>query len=315
MTCTGTYEATQDDLDDNGDGDGDIDNQAFASADETGVINDSASVPLDTNFAMTIEKTVTDVGGGGPGGSVDAAGDLISYQVVVTNTGNTTLTGVDVSDPLFDGFDSSSDCSPAAPASLAPAATMTCTGEHAATQAEIDSDGGGDGDIDNTATATANELPSEQDSASAPIVQAPAMTLAKTSGTSVISVPGQLVSYTFVITNTGNTTLTGVSLSDPNLDAAASCTPAAPASLAPGAVMNCSGTHIVTADELNGLTSLKNTATADSNETPPVTDDHSIPIVPREFIPVPVDNKWALLMLTLMVLGAAWYFRSARRQH
>ena len=41
----------------------------------------------------TIDKTVTDVDGDGPAGSVDEAGDTISYQVVISNTGDMPLQG------------------------------------------------------------------------------------------------------------------------------------------------------------------------------------------------------------------------------
>ena len=50
--------------------------------------------------SYTITKTVTDVGNDGAGGSVDQAGDVITYQVVVENTGNQTITGVTLSDSL-----------------------------------------------------------------------------------------------------------------------------------------------------------------------------------------------------------------------
>ncbi len=35
----------------------------------------------------------------GPGGNVTAAGDIVSYQINVTNTGNVDLTNVTVTDP------------------------------------------------------------------------------------------------------------------------------------------------------------------------------------------------------------------------
>ena len=36
---------------------------------------------------------------------MDAAGDVISYSILVTNTGNQTLTGVSVSDPRIANLD------------------------------------------------------------------------------------------------------------------------------------------------------------------------------------------------------------------
>jgi hypothetical protein len=60
-----------------------------------GAISDSddASVAVVQAPALNITKTVTDVGEGGPGGSVDAVGDVITYAITVANTGNQTLTG------------------------------------------------------------------------------------------------------------------------------------------------------------------------------------------------------------------------------
>ena len=131
LTCTGTYTVTQADIDDNGGGDGDIDNTATADSDQTEPESDSAAVPLAQSPALTIEKTVTGVDADTtPPFLVDAAGDVISYSILVTNTGNQTLTGVSVSDPRIANL----DCDPALAGNqttgftLAPTETLTCTG-------------------------------------------------------------------------------------------------------------------------------------------------------------------------------------------
>ena len=86
---------------------------------------------------------------GGDGDALaDAAGDVLNYTVTVTNTGNVTLTGVTVVDPLT-GQNISG-------VTLAPGASQTFNTSYTLTQADLDGAGnaGGDDDIDNTATAT-----------------------------------------------------------------------------------------------------------------------------------------------------------------
>ena len=59
------------------------------------------------------------------------AGDTISYNYLVTNTGTTTMTGIGVTDNLV----ASVSCpSP----TLAPGAHETCTGSYTVTQADVD---------------------------------------------------------------------------------------------------------------------------------------------------------------------------------
>ena len=148
LTCTGTYTVTQGDIDDNGGGDGDIDNTATADSNQTGPDTDSAVVPITQAPALNITKVAQ-------ASSVDAAGDLIHYTLTVTNTGNQTLTGVEVSDPRIANL----DCDDQTPGNqttgftLAPGGTLTCTGTYTRHAGDIDDNGGGDGDIDNTATA------------------------------------------------------------------------------------------------------------------------------------------------------------------
>ena len=78
-------------------------------------------------------------------------GDVLNYTVTVTNTGNVTLTGVTVVDPLT-GQNISG-------VTLAPGANQTFNTSYTLTQADLDGAGhaGGDHDIDNTATASSNE--------------------------------------------------------------------------------------------------------------------------------------------------------------
>ena len=101
-TYTGTYTVTQADVDGTGNCvNGSIDNTATYSSTELDDINDSASVPCGTEPSATIVKTVTDVGGDGPGGLANEAGDVITYSIVVTNTSTGVPSGAEVADSLL----------------------------------------------------------------------------------------------------------------------------------------------------------------------------------------------------------------------
>ena len=112
-----------------------------------------------------------------PGAVVNGAGDVINYTITVANTGNTTLTGVVVTDPnanagsIVRGADVVGDND----GLLEVGETWSYTAAHTVTQAEIDSNGGGDGDIDNIATADSNETGPDTDDAAAPINSFPSV--------------------------------------------------------------------------------------------------------------------------------------------
>ena len=93
------------------------------------------------NPHVTLVKTATV-----PGGTADAAGEVIDYTINVTNDGNMTLTGVDVTDPSvsdlaavvsgsFNAGDVDSD------GKLDLGETWQYTASHTVTQAEIDAGG------------------------------------------------------------------------------------------------------------------------------------------------------------------------------
>ena len=107
FTYTGTYTVSQSDIDDNATSQPDevaagfIDNTASVVSTQITIPQTSSQqVPLVQDPSYVITKTVTDVDGDGPNGEVDAAGDIITYSIVVTNTGNQTITGVVLTDTL-----------------------------------------------------------------------------------------------------------------------------------------------------------------------------------------------------------------------
>src|SRR5439155_19296764 len=75
------------------------------------------------------------------------AGDTIHYTFTITNTGNVTLTGVELTDALV-GF-SNATCGGVT--TLAPGASTTCTADYTLTQADVDA-----GTVHNSATACGN---------------------------------------------------------------------------------------------------------------------------------------------------------------
>jgi hypothetical protein len=98
---------------------------------------------------------------------------------------------------------------------------------------------------------------------------------------------GEKISYVITVQNTGNTTLTGVTVADPYADAGSIVRGADvvgdnDALLEVGETWGYTAKHTVTQAEIDsnggGDGFLENTATADSNETGPDTDDASVPV-------------------------------------
>jgi hypothetical protein len=89
-TYTGAYTVQQSDLNDNGGGDGDIDNTATVSSDQLPDQSSSIAQSLVYDPQYSIVKTVSgaDVAGNG---QIDHAGEVIDYQIVVGNDGNVDL--------------------------------------------------------------------------------------------------------------------------------------------------------------------------------------------------------------------------------
>jgi uncharacterized repeat protein (TIGR01451 family) len=220
---------------------------------------DTAIVPLTGTPSLTLVKTGTI--NPGPDGVVEA-GDTITYAFEVTNIGNVTLTDITLTDPGV-------TISGGPIASLAPGASdaTTFTATRTLTQANINS-----GSYANTATVTGTP-PSgpnvtAQDTATVPITAGPALTVVKTgtlnAGPDGVADAGETITYAFTVTNTGNVTLTDVTLTDPGVVISGGPI----ASLAPGVsnTTTFTATRTLTQANINAGT-YNNTATVTG--TPP----------------------------------------------
>ena len=123
-------------------------------------------------------------------------------------------------------------CTPANGSSRAPGQSITCVATHVVTQADIDAghylnqacvDDGAGGAASICAT---KDVPS---------VPAPALTITKDATEASYNAVGQTIHYSITATNSGNTTLAAVTITDPNA-VLGTCTPANGSSLAPGAI-------------------------------------------------------------------------------
>jgi uncharacterized repeat protein (TIGR01451 family) len=164
-------------------------------------------VPLTQNPVLAIDKVVTGVDTAG-NGVLDQAGDIINYNLVVTNNGNQTLTNVIVTDPLT-GVNTNLG-------SLAPGASQAIPAIYVITQADIDSNATLEpnnviaGKIDNTATADSDQTTPVSDSEQVPLTQNPVLAIDKvvtgvdTAGNGVLDQAGDIINYNLVVTNNGN---------------------------------------------------------------------------------------------------------------
>jgi len=301
--CTASYTLTQADIDS-----GQVDNTATADSDETEPVTSSETVPLDSAPALELSKTGTlDDGGDG----IANAGDTIDYTFTVENTGNVTLNNVSVTDPL-PGL-SAITCPSGNPIpALAVGATEDCTASYTLTQADIDS-----GQVDNTATADSDETEPVTSSETVPLDPAPALELSKTGtlddGGDGIADVGDTITYVFTVENTGNVTLTKITITDPLVTVSGGPI----ASLAPGATDSTTFTasYVLTQPDIDAG-SFTNTATANSDEG--ASDDDSdtqilssLPVTPPQ--PIPVLNPYSLVLMVLLMMGFGVLGIRARR--
>ncbi|MDZ7906721.1 MAG: hypothetical protein U5N55_13850 [Cypionkella sp.] len=279
LTCTGTYVVTQADVDNEI-----IENQAsVTSLSPQGTpVNDVADydhIPQAQDPELTLTKTAapyTDANGNGR----PDAGEVITYTIVVENTGNQTIDNVEVSDPNL------TPSTVATGLTLAPGDTRTYNRDYTITLADLNAT---TGDKSNTASVQGDDPDgdpiTDDDTATTPLPREPELTVAKTGQFREVVQPGRqnagdAIDYTITVTNTGNVTVTSIAVQDPLLGGLLTTI----ASLAPGASQDVTGSYTLLQSDLNNA-ERENTATAagtgsDGTALVPVTadDDVTVPL-------------------------------------
>ena len=275
MTCAASYTLTQGDMDA-----GSYTNTAFADSDQSDPDSDSETVTLPPNPVLELLKTGTlRMDTVAPDG-VANVGDTITYVFTVTNRGNVTLTNITLSDTVGGVTISGGPL-----ASLAPGASdsATFTGSYTLTQEDIDA-----GTFTNTASASGNppsgDPVTDDGSDTQDLEDAPALELVKTGTLHMDGVapddevnPGDSITYAFTVTNTGNVTLTDITLADTVGGVTVSGGPLA--ELAPGDSDSTTftGSYTIVQDDIDAGR-FTNTATASgitpSDETVSDSDEH-----------------------------------------
>ena len=180
-SVTGTYTVKQSDIDKGGK----IHNVATV-----GDKSPEKDVPVEQNSSYTAVKTADKE-------KVTAAGEVITYTITVTNTGNTTLKDIAVKDDMA-GINTKID-------TIEVGKSASVTGTYTVKQSDIDKGGM----IHNAATA--GDKTPEKD---VPVEQNSSYTAVKTADKEKVTAAGEIITYTITVKNTGNTTLTDITVKD-----------------------------------------------------------------------------------------------------
>lgn len=274
VTCTAVYDVTQEDLDA-----GFVTNQANAQAlfgGTTDVVSPPVSVTVDaaTDPELTLTKTATTL-------PITAAGQVLTYTIVIENSGNQTLTSITAADPLIPTL----SCKIA---ELAPAASFGCSGTYTVLQSDIDA-----GTLVNTATADAvtpqgTSVTGTDTLTLATPAPTPSLVFTKSAAPSPFGVVGSAVTYTFTVENTGNVTLLNVQVTDV-LDPAYDCTIA---SIAPGVTDSSCTLSLTVAQDHVDAGEIVNVASVSSE------DPFGTPVVSTDTVTTPGPTRTPSLEVT-----------------
>lgn len=182
-----------------------------SSTDSEGILTVTVNGTFAPSPSFTVSKIVDT-------NSVSTLPTTLNYSISLQNTGNTPLTGITLVDTLTqDGTDTPiSLVGPSGDTNgnnqLETTETWLYIGSHDVTQAQMDNAN----DLVNTVSVTTNETgPTAQTAnATTTIIAAPSISVAKSASVNTNVPAGASVIYTFVVTNTGNQTLSNITLSD-----------------------------------------------------------------------------------------------------
>ncbi len=235
IICTTTYKVKQQDIDAKS-----IVNVATATARfGTQTITSNQATAIVHTPALFLTVTYSPL-------SITRANDVITYVYTLQNLSRNDLTSpYTVTDTRVPSVNCSGATSP-----LTPGATTTCSGTYTVTQTDLDTLT----TLNSTVTATAMDRrqtrTSNEVSVSVPLARNPALSMQMTASPTTATNLGDIITYTYVLTNSGNVTLSPpFTIVD---DKASNITCESPTStLAPGATKTCTGRRAVSQTDLD----------------------------------------------------------------
>jgi uncharacterized repeat protein (TIGR01451 family) len=249
----------------------------------------AVTIPVGQAPSLSVVKASTTT-------AITKVGEKVPYTFDVTNEGNVSLTGIAVTDTVEAPSTQSNLSAVACPAgTVAPGETVRCTATYTTTQADLDN-----GSVSDHATAAGTPAPTAVDPDPLPVVSDPSavtipvtvragLTIDKNSSTTSVTVVGQQVAYTFLVTNTGNQTIHDVSVTDtvwaPSVQSNLSPVVCPVTSLSAGQSVTCSAVYVATAADLSnrGLTDSATAGGTSANGDPVVSEGStlSLPATPQ----------------------------------
>ncbi len=233
VTGTANYTITQADLDN-----GSVTNEAFATGTFNGTevnsTNVTATVTAIQSPALITVKIASPT-------SYSAVGQTITYNYNVTNTGNVFVSGpITVTDNITGVIQLSSS-------GLSPGQNVIGTANYTVTQSDLDN-----GSVTNSAFATGTfngtEVNSTTVTATVTAIQSPSLLINKSANPTTYSVAGDIVTYTYNVTNTGNVNITGpITVTDDKVGTVT----ATSGNLSPGQSVFVHASYIVTQSDLD----------------------------------------------------------------
>jgi uncharacterized repeat protein (TIGR01451 family) len=208
----------------------------------------------------------------------------VTYRYLITNTGNVTLTDVHPQDISFSGTGTPSPitCPTVIPTTrsnarsqrqpgfiLDPGQSETCTDTYKVTRADVNA-----GKVTNTASTTGSPprgpaVTSPRSSITVIIPASPALVIKKSASPGSFDAVGDLIFYSYLVSNTGNVTLTGIKVNDQLPGLLPIHCPSA--TLSPGQDVNCTAIYVTTKADLQaGFVSNTATVTGDPPTGSPV---------------------------------------------
>jgi len=174
-------------------------------------------------------------------------GQHITYSFLVENTGNVPVSGVSVTETIFTGT-GTAPAPTCPPTVLAPGEQLVCVAEYTLTQDDVDSHVVANVAIANGTPSAGILPPSAPSTVLVPVDPAPAVELVKTATPTAASVAGDVISYSYLVRNTGNVTLPSVAIEETTFtgSGAAPAPTCPPGALLPGQTVTCTASYTLT---------------------------------------------------------------------